>query len=330
MVGLHVLCDSRHAAGQVGMAGSLVLLLLVGLGGGGCWELPALPCNLYNSCECGFRPDLNALDCDLARNVFGQHLVREQLVKAVKAFVETERPSKPLVLSFHGWSGTGKTFVSSLLVKHLYRDGNRSPYLHRFSPILHFPHAQNVNQYKEDLKLWIQGNLTACSRSMFLFEEMDKMHPGLIDVITPFLGPSWVVFGSNYKKAIFVFVSNSGGEAINNVALNFWRERKDREEIQLNDVVPALTKAVLADQEHGFWQSEIIKQNLIDVIVPFLPLRPNHVRHCVRTELEQMGLASEEDVVHLVASNLIYFPEGENVFSSTGCKTVTFRINYYL
>ncbi|XP_056395737.1 prosalusin [Hyla sarda] len=314
------------------MAGGvrLLLLLLVMLRTGGCWQMPALHCSLYNSCDCSFRPDLDALDCDLARNVFGQHLAREQLVKGLKGFLQTDQPAKPLVLSFHGWSGTGKTFVSSLLVKHLYKDGVRSPYVHRFSPILHFPHLQNVDQYKEDLKLWIQGNLTACSRSLFLFEEMDKMHPGLIDVITPFLGPSWVVFGSNYKKAIFVFISNSGGDAINNVALNFWRERKDREEIQLSHVVPAITKAVIADQENGFWQSEIMKQNLIDVFVPFLPLRPIHIRHCVRSELEQMGLVSEEDLVHSVADSLVYLPEEEKVFSSTGCKTVPFRINYYL
>ncbi|KAG9477848.1 hypothetical protein GDO78_013042 [Eleutherodactylus coqui] len=127
-----------------------------------------------------------------------------------------------------------------------------------------------------------------------------------------------------------ISTSNSGGDAINNVALNFWRERKDREEIRLGDVVPTITKAVMADQEHGFWQSEIIKQNLIDVTVPFLPLRPNHVRHCVRSELEQMGLASEEDLIHSVTDSLIYFPEDERVFSSTGCKTVAFRINYYL
>lgn len=54
---------------------------------------------------------LNALDCDLTCNVFGQHLAREQLVKAVKAFVETDHPSKLQVLSFHGWSETGKTPV---------------------------------------------------------------------------------------------------------------------------------------------------------------------------------------------------------------------------
>ena len=48
--------------------------------------------------------------------------------------------------------------------------------------------------------------MTKCGRSAFLFDEMDKMHPGLIDVIIPFLGPSWVVFGTNYRKAIFIFI----------------------------------------------------------------------------------------------------------------------------
>lgn len=59
---------------------------------------------------------------------------------------------------------------------------------------------------QKDLKSWVQGNLTACSRSLFLFDEMDKMAPGLIEVLRPFLGSSWVVYGTNYRKAIFIFI----------------------------------------------------------------------------------------------------------------------------
>ncbi|KAM8933722.1 prosalusin [Pelodytes ibericus] len=312
-------------------AGWWVFALVVLISGSASpWEFYSLPCSLYSFCECGFRPDLNALECDLALNVYGQHLARELVVKAVKRFVGTKSPTKPLVLSFHGWSGTGKTFVSSLLVKHLYKDGIRSSHVHHFSPILHFQHAHNLPQYKEDLKQWIQGNLTACGRSIFLFEEMDKMHPGIIDVIAPFLGPSWVVYGTNYKKAIFIFISNAGGDDINRVALDFWRDRKDREDIQLSDLESAISKAVVSNPEHGFWQSQIITQSLIDVIVPFLPLRQTHVRQCVRNELEQQGQDYEEELVRSVTESLVYFPEDEKVFSATGCKTVASRVNYYL
>ncbi|KAM4664796.1 prosalusin [Discoglossus pictus] len=308
----------------------LLLVLSVGLCPVRLWDLAPLHCNLYNFCECDFRPQLEALECDLARNVFGQQLARELLVQALTDFVGTEEPSKPLVLSFHGWSGTGKTFVSSLLVKHLFREGTRSPFVHHFSPILHFPHVQSIKQYKEDLKQWIQGNLTTCGRSIFVFEEMDKMHPGMIDVIVPFLGPSWVVFGTNYRKAIFIFISNAGGEDINKVAVDFWRDRKDREEIQLSDVEAAISKAVISNPKHGFWESEIIQYHLIDVMVPFLPLRPSHVRQCVRSEMRQQGMEPQDDVVRAIAGSLVYFPEGENVFSSTGCKTVLSRLHYYL
>lgn len=59
---------------------------------------------------------------------------------------------------------------------------------------------------KEDLKSWVQGNLTECARSVFFFDEMEKMPPGLVDVLEPFLGPSHVVFRTNYRKAIYVFI----------------------------------------------------------------------------------------------------------------------------
>lgn len=57
-----------------------------------------------------------------------------------------------------------------------------------------------------ELKSWVQGNLTECARSVFFFDEMEKMPPGLIDVLEPFLGPSHVVFRTNYRKAIYVFI----------------------------------------------------------------------------------------------------------------------------
>lgn len=59
---------------------------------------------------------------------------------------------------------------------------------------------------QEELKSWVQGNLTECARSVFIFDEMEKMPPGLIDVLEPFLGPSHVVFRTNYRKAIYIFI----------------------------------------------------------------------------------------------------------------------------
>lgn len=68
------------------------------------------------------------------------------------------------------------------------------------------PPQTPTSALQKNLKSWVQGNLTACSRSLFLFDEMDKLAPGLMEVLQPFLGSSWVVYGTNYRKAIFIFI----------------------------------------------------------------------------------------------------------------------------
>ncbi|KAM6047438.1 prosalusin isoform 1-T1 [Theristicus caerulescens] len=273
------------------LALGLLLLAAAAARPAAAWDLWALRCGFSADCECGFGPDLRGLECDLATNVVGQPLVRQQVMKGVREFLENQNPVKPLVMSFHGSTGTGKTY--------------------------------------ESLKRWIQGNLTNCGRSAFLFDETDKMHPGLIDVIIPFLGPSWVVYGTNYRKAIFIFISNAGGEQINEMTLDLWRARKDREEISLQDLELAISKAVFENPQSGFWKSGIINEHLIDFVVPFLPLKHHHVKQCVVSELVQQGLEVRPDVVQEVADSIPYFPEEEKIFSSTGCKTVASRISFF-
>ncbi|XP_069913256.1 prosalusin isoform X4 [Oryctolagus cuniculus] len=232
--------------------GSLLGLLGLVSAAAASWDLTSLRCNFGDFCECDFRPDFPGLECDLAQHLAGQHLARALVVKTLKAFVRDPAPSKPLVLSLHGWTGTGKSYLSSLLARYLFKGGLRSPRVHHFSPIIHFPHPSLMDRYKKDLKSWVQGNLTACGRSLFLFDEMDKLPPGLMEVLRPFLGPSWVVYGTNYRKAIFIFISNTGGEQINQVALEAWRSRREREEIGLQELEPVIARAVL-DNPHREW-----------------------------------------------------------------------------
>lgn len=79
----------------------------------------------------------------------------------------------------------------------------------------------------------------------------------------------------------------------------------------------------------GFWKSEIIEEHLIDLLVPFLPLKQHHVKQCVVNELTQQGLEVRQDIIKAVADSIPYFPEEERVFSSTGCKTVSSRVTFF-
>ncbi|KAG7246654.1 hypothetical protein CRUP_023712 [Coryphaenoides rupestris] len=158
--------------------------------------------------------------------------------------MKNPNPKKPLVLSLHGWTGTGKNFVSQLIVENIYKEGMDSSFVHVFTSELHFPHAREIENYKSQLQHWIRGNVTNCAHSMFIFDEMDKMHPGLIDSIKPFVDYYDKLDGVSYRKAIFIFLSNAGGESITHTTLDFWKTGKDREELELKDVEMSLSLSV--------------------------------------------------------------------------------------
>jgi pantothenate kinase-related protein Tda10 len=68
-----------------------------------------------------FAISLQGLKDDLGRNLFGQHIASEVIMKAVTGFINNDNPKKPLVLSFHGSGGVGKNLASQLIVKNLYK-----------------------------------------------------------------------------------------------------------------------------------------------------------------------------------------------------------------
>lgn len=53
--------------------------------------------------------------------------------------------------------------------------------------------------------------MSACAGSVFIFDEMDKLHPGVIDAIKPFLDYYEQIDGVSYRKAIFIFLRSVGG-----------------------------------------------------------------------------------------------------------------------
>ncbi|XP_066501669.1 torsin family 1 isoform X2 [Hoplias malabaricus] len=266
----------------------------------------------------------------LQTKLFGQHVASRVVLKAVTGFMNNTNPKKPLVLSLHGWTGTGKNFVSQLIAESIYRQGMSSGFVHLFTATAHFPHEMNLELYKTQLQQWIKGNVTNCPRSMFIFDEMDKMHPGLIDSIKPYLDFYETLDGVSYRQAIFIFLSNAGGENIVQVALDFWTRGRDREEIELKHLETALSLSVFNNKNSGFWHTSLIDKNLVDFFVPFLPLEYKHVVQCGLAEMAAKGRTPDREVVDLMAHDLNYFPKEERVFSMQGCKIISSRLDFYM
>ncbi|RXN32087.1 torsin-1A-like isoform X2 [Labeo rohita] len=166
---------------------------------------------------------------------------------------------------------------------------------------------------------------------MFIFDEMDKMQPQLIDAIKPFLDYNAHVDGVSFNKAIFIFLSNAGGNVITEVALDFWRNGQDREEIRMNskELETKISETINNKEKGGFSHSRLINQHLIDHYVPFLPLEMGHVCQCVMAEMVHMNIKLHNHLINRVARNMPYYPEQERLFSVKGCKSVRQKLVLY-
>ncbi|XP_053552034.1 torsin-1A [Bombina bombina] len=292
---------------------------------------PRFYCGRFVEC-CEEDRELNvtALKADLEQKLFGQHLATDIIYRAVSGFMRNTNPKKPLALSLHGWTGTGKNFVSKIVAENVFEKGLDSKFVHTFVSTLHFPHDDLIDLYKTQLQTWIRGNVTACARSIFIFDEMDKLHPGLINAIKPFLDYYDNIDGVSYRKALFIFLSNAGGDLITRKTLEFWRMGKKREDLQLKDLESAISVALFNNNKSGFWHCSLIDKNLIDFFVPFLPLEFSHVKMCVLAELQHQGYEQDEELAGRVAKELTYYPREEPMFSDKGCKTVTTKLSLHL
>lgn len=84
----------------------------------------------------------------LRQKLYGQHLVQDIVVNALKAHWSGNHAQKPLTMSFHGWPGGGKNYVSRFIQDSMYKRGSNSIHVHHFMGRMHFPSDQYVEQYK--------------------------------------------------------------------------------------------------------------------------------------------------------------------------------------
>jgi ATP-dependent Clp protease ATP-binding subunit ClpA len=84
-----------------------------------------------------------------------------------------------------------------------------------------------------------------------MFDEIDKLHPGILNAIKPFLDDQDLVDGISYCKAIFIFLSNAGGDLITKKTLDFWHAGRKRDEIQSKDLEPVLSLSIFNNRHNA-------------------------------------------------------------------------------
>ncbi|XP_066994963.2 uncharacterized protein [Anabrus simplex] len=234
----------------------------------------------------------------LTENVYGQQIANEIIVSALKGHLRQSSPrSKALTLSFHGRPGVGKNYVATFIQNSLFDKGYKSRYAHFFSGRLHFPLESEVDIYKLNLIRWIQGNVSQCEYSVFVFDEVDKIPPKVLDAVKPFIDYHEDIYGVDFRKSIFIFLSNTGGDAIAEKYMQLWESGKKREELKLRDFEDMIRIGAF-NERGGFYKSETIESSLIDHYIPFLPLEERHVRLCIHNEFNKRGYHPKENEVN--------------------------------
>lgn len=290
----------------------------------------ALKCKSSECCAAPWVTDnVKGLDNMLKFRLHGQPLVHRAIVRALKDHFQNPAPKKALVLSFHGWTGGGKNYASSMIAEALYKEGMNSKYVSLYVSTKHFPHQDEVPKYRKTLQKEIEAKVKECGRSLFIFDEIDKMPNGLIDIIKPYLDFHEKLDEVDYRKSIFIFLSNTAGDVIARATLDAWKDGIDRSKVRLNDMEKVIELGSF-NEKGGLYRADIVQKNLIDVFVPFLPLERKQIMACIRDEFKRRSRTANDKLVEDIANELDYIPAEYSLYSSTGCKKIHQKVAQHL
>lgn len=164
-----------------------------------------------------------------------------------------------------------------------------------------------------------------------MFDEVDKMPEGLLNVLVPFLDynsyhKSSKSSESMYQnKAIFIFLSNTGSAHIVRHLTGMWERGKRREDMRLQDFEKLVADGAFSEKG-GFHRSDAIQTSVIDHYVPFLPLEEVHVRMCLKKAFNERGVMPTDEMIEEVLSHLTFGPEPHNLYSMAGCKRIEQKV----
>ncbi|XP_052076353.1 torsin-1A-like [Mytilus californianus] len=303
-----------------------------------CWIISISVHSIYNeSCnERWIHLDTAELTNTLNTRVYGEHIAVKTVVNHLNAHFMNENPPKALTFSFHGGPGTGKTLITKILVDHLYNEGSKSQFVHTVIATRDFPHKRNTDENNIKLRKLIEDKVKQCERSMFIFDEVDKLSPDLINILKPYLDHHEHIDNIDYRKAIFIFLSNTAGQLLTKQMIDFWHDGKKRDEIDLKDLENVLATSASNYEGSGYYKSDLIFHDLITAYIPFLPIEKEHVFGCIKHHLLAKRYYKHYidipiKTIEEIAQQLQFYPnETDKLFSATGCKRVEEKVDYVM
>lgn len=142
----------------------------------------------------------------------------------------------------------------------------------------------------------IEAAIRSCKQSLFVFDEVEKMPPGVFESIASILDYHSHVEGSDFRQAIFIFLTNAGGDEIANALDGIMNRGTYREQTTIQDF-EYIAEVAAYNVKGGLKRASIITSGLIDHFLPFLPLERRHIANCVKAEFRKLNHEPTEEKV---------------------------------
>lgn len=140
------------------------------------------------------------------------------------------------------------------------------------------------------------NSVKACARSIFIFDEVEKMPSGIFESITSLLDHHSHINGVDFRKSIFIFLMNAGGKEIANALNDVMSNGKYREQTGLNDF-EQIAETAAYNIKGGLKGASMITSSLIDHFLTFLPLERRHVEKCVYAEFKKLDIIPTDEQI---------------------------------
>ncbi|CAF4720812.1 unnamed protein product, partial [Rotaria sp. Silwood2] len=233
-----------------------------------------------------------------------------------------------------------KNFVAKHIVESLYRNGYRSKYARLYVASRDFMHhdEEHLQQYKDRIKHDIERATSGCQYATFVFDEVDKMPMKLLETILFYIDFHTPTYAQpiDFRKTIFIFLSNTGGKEINVIAQNNHFASIQRNNYNITEFQRALANAAFSEPG-GLWHASLINRHLVTFFVPFLPLERLHIRTCIERQLQLSHakdkyeyILSDNDIIDHVLDLIEFAPPDSLLYSVSGCKKVQQKLDFIL
>lgn len=264
-----------------------------------------IPLNTLGSKE---KNALVKLNDNLKKQVIGQDEASDDVASAIKrartGIADADRPWASFL--FLGPTGVGKTELAKVLAKELFGnedhliqiDMSEMMEMHSVSKLIGSPPGYIGFQQGG----WLTEKVRRHPHSVILFDEVEKAHPDVLNVLLQILEYGHLMDGRgrrvNFKNTVVILTSNIGAEEIRkSKVLGFSNENIDenREDKEIEKAYTGM-KDMLMEELRNTLRPELL--NRLDDIIIFRSLTRRDARKIVKLLLLELnGRLKEEKIV---------------------------------